>query len=148
MNSHSSKKCASSQVKAWAPGAFLEGPDIDNLDCLWYIASGGNEMYTPWGRSRDTEVIAPGVVFYSTASHGGYHVAAKLNKRIPAIFRAAAEVWSGKPGWYEEDCAYAIVHAFLPEFFSPEEVLKALETIKRWYPTEWAKYAVGGENAK
>ncbi len=30
---------------------------------------------TPWGKAQTTEVLAEGIVFYSTASHGGFKLA-------------------------------------------------------------------------
>lgn len=92
-------------------------------------------MRTPWGTADGIEEIAPGIVFYSTPSHGGYKVSADLNKRIPEIFRRSAMIYAPS-GWYEEDCAYAMVHAFLPEYFSDKEVAAAWNTLKRWYPKE------------
>lgn len=103
---------------------------------------------TPWGKPQDVEFVADGIMFYSTASHGGYKVSSKLNKRIPKIFRDAAGVWVNKaPGWYEEDCAYAIVEVFLPELFPAEKVLQSINTVKRWYPEQWKAYVLQGENA-
>jgi hypothetical protein len=100
---------------------------------------------TPWGKLQSHEDIGAGVIFYSTASHGGYKVPAKLNKLIPDLFRC-------DDGWYEEDCAWSIVHVFLNEHieFVADKYLQALETVKCWYPHEWQEYngAERGYSAK
>lgn len=91
---------------------------------------------TPWGMPQDIEEIGNDIRFYSTASHGGYKVPSKLNKEIPEAFRA-------KDGWYEEDCAWAIVWVFLSCYFTefkPETFIQADTTLKRWYAHEWQDY--------
>ena len=89
--------------------------------------------YSPWGAVQDREAVADGVVFVSTASHGGFHVSAKLNNTIPEPFRHDG-------GWYEEDVDYSIVIVFLPHLFKAEEVERAKETLKNWYPTQWEQH--------
>jgi hypothetical protein len=44
---------------------------------------------TPWGAAQNSYRIAPGIINYSTASHGGIHVASKLNAMIPEFMRRA-----------------------------------------------------------
>lgn len=63
-------------------------------------------MITPWGKADDKDVIADGIVFYSTPSHGGFKVNTKQNQAIPEAFRNA-------DGWYEEDCeALKVIYSF------------------------------------
>ncbi len=95
---------------------------------------------TIWGLSQDSERITRGITRYSTASHGGYKVSKGLNLHIPTILR-------DQDGWYEEDCAYAIVHVFFSQFFSPEKVVSAHEVLERWYPREFSAYKAAGFNA-
>lgn len=85
---------------------------------------------TPWGMSDYEEPIAPGVIFYGTPGHGGFHLDAKTNKRIPHIFRTEG-------GWYEEDCEWAIVAYFMPELFPAEQSAASESMIKNYYPDQW-----------
>jgi hypothetical protein len=71
---------------------------------------------TPWGPAQTSEVIAPGIVFYSTASHGGFHLSAEQNSRVPLKLRQSTFLQLGMKGWYEEDCDAAIVLATFPEY--------------------------------
>ena len=74
-------------------------------------------MNTPWGASDYREQTpVPGVTFYGTPSHGGYHVTGPALDRIPAQFRES-KYTPGYPGWFEEDCDWAIVAVFIPEAF-------------------------------
>ena len=60
---------------------------------------------TPWGPSQDARVVAPGITFHSTASHGGYHLSPERYAQMPEGFK---ETFAGGP-WYEEDCDAAMV---------------------------------------
>lgn len=68
--------------------------------------------------------------FYSTPSHGGYRVTGASLERIPEKYR---RMFAG-PGWFEEDCDWAIVAFFLPELFTPEEIEAADNTLTNWHP--------------
>ncbi len=63
---------------------------------------------SPWGKIQDSQPMGEGVVFVSTAGHGGLKLDRVRNARIPALFRQ-------KGGWYEEDCAIYIPFFFIPE---------------------------------
>ena len=84
---------------------------------------------TPWGPSQDSKEIAPGIVFYSTASHGGIHLAPTLNAQV-------ADVWRREEGWYEEDCDWAIVAFTFPALFL-NAYASAVDTVRHWYPCEY-----------
>lgn len=62
---------------------------------------------TPWGVSLTAEELLPGVTFVQTPSHGGYHLNAAVNARIPAVVRRA-------DGWYEQDVQGALCARFVP----------------------------------
>lgn len=81
---------------------------------------------TPWGTSDYSKKYAPGVIFYGTPSHGGYHLCATKNALVH-------EAWRRKDGWYEEDCDWAIVALTFPELFA-EHLAHARSTAKNWYP--------------
>ena len=85
---------------------------------------------TPWGNSDHKEKVAPGIIFYGTPSHGGYHLSPKRNARVAEPLRRA-------DGWYEEDCDYARVVITFPEFFSAERVTEAKRSVKSWSPDEY-----------
>jgi len=61
---------------------------------------------TPWGPAQQSERIAPGIVSYSTAGHGGIHLSelrqAELLRQLPGV-----NTWAGGP-WYEEDCDWCL----------------------------------------
>ena len=87
-----------------------------------------NRIWTPWGFSQYSTTYAEGeIVFYSTASHGGFKVSPDLNNRIPDYARKES-------GWYEEDCESAIVVYFLSEYFSEEDLSGSIPYLKNWFP--------------
>jgi hypothetical protein len=83
---------------------------------------------TPWGMSQDVTVVADGVEFHSTPTHGGYWVSAERRKRMPN--------WMPRQAWYEEDCEWAFVCLAFPDLFDSGEkaVNHARQTIAHWYP--------------
>lgn len=82
---------------------------------------------TPWGVSQYAIDYAPGLIFYGTASHGGFLLGKRMNAKIhPA--------WRNKEGAYEEDIAWAIVALSFPEHFSADEIEEAESTAKNWLP--------------
>ena len=86
--------------------------------------------YSPWGRVQRVYVLADGVQFVSTASHGGIKLNRKRNAEMPAALRR-------KGGWYEEDVEQALVLVGLPNLFRPEQVDEARKTVKNWFPDEY-----------
>jgi len=89
-----------------------------------------SKTQTPWGVAQDQKNIARGIIGYATAGHGGIHVSKTKNQKIH-------QAWREYYGWYEEDCAYAIVTYTFPEYFSQREYEDAVGTLKRWYWKEW-----------
>ncbi len=88
---------------------------------------------TPWGAAQTTQHITRGIVSYSTASHGGYHVSKTLNQQIPDYFRDTE-------GWYEEDCDWAIVVLFFPAHFEPKHYVAAVQSLQQWHPHQWQRF--------
>ncbi len=66
---------------------------------------------TPWGTAQHEVTIAPGIVQVDTASHGGIHLDAALNRKVH-------KAWRRDGGWYEEDCDWSIVAVTFPEHFT------------------------------
>jgi hypothetical protein len=85
---------------------------------------------TPWGVSQGATVYATGIVVYSTAGHGGFHLDAAHNAKVHPALRAS-------DGWYEEDCAWAAVAETFPELFTDYERRCAERTIRDWYSEAW-----------
>lgn len=92
--------------------------------------------HSPWGTVDAEEVIAEGIVFVSTASHGGIWVSPELLPRITKEMRDYAKHWSGSENWFEEDCAAQCVVVSFPEFFKPEQVESAWATVNRFVTKE------------
>lgn len=81
---------------------------------------------TPWGMSQSEHVQADGIVWYETASHGGFHLSperqAEFGERFPNF-----RTFAGGP-WYEEDQDWAAVVLAFPELYLPEEIRGAVRT--------------------
>ncbi len=87
---------------------------------------------TPWGRSDDSKQERRGIVFYTTPSHGGYHLRRTRNAFVhPALRR--------ENGWYEEDCEYAIVHMTFPAIYTQKQVEDARATVRNYWPDEYTE---------
>jgi hypothetical protein len=50
--------------------------------------------HSPWGIVQDEETIAEGIVYVSTASHGGIWVSPELLGRVQEAMRDYAAYWS------------------------------------------------------
>lgn len=87
-------------------------------------------LSTPWGMAQSSEIYADGVVFHSTASHGGIKLDRARNAAMPAVLRVAG-------GWYEEDCGWAKVAIGLPDLFTDYERRHADRTLRDYYPECW-----------
>src|SRR5437762_1102035 len=104
-------------------------------------------MPTPWGRADSAGIIAEGIAFVSTPSHGGIFLSAEMNEKIPEVFRRQG-------GWYEEDCDWAIPYFFLyvqiltdPHNQSGENLKRVTDAISdsrqtliNWHPDAWQAY--------
>lgn len=89
-------------------------------------------MNTPWGPAQYSRHIAPGIVFYDTASHGGIHVSETLLAEMPEYLRLEG-------GWYEEDSAWSLVAICFPNAFKAEYD-QALHTFRNWRPADYERY--------
>lgn len=87
---------------------------------------------TPWGPSQQSTRLSPGIIWYSTASHGGVHLCPTRNAMIPEAFRAEG-------GWYEEDTDWNIVAYYFPEAFPKEDRRNVIATLKNWRPDEFER---------
>lgn len=85
---------------------------------------------TPWGGAQGATVYAEGIVEYSTASHGGFHLSPERNAAVHPTLRSEG-------GWYEEDCGWAAVAITFPDLFTAFERRCAETTLKDWFPDAW-----------
>ena len=85
---------------------------------------------TPWGMSQGATIYAEGIVFHSTASHGGF----KLDRARNAALHPALRI---KGGWYEEDGDWARVAIGCPDLFTDREKAQADRTLRDWEPEAW-----------
>jgi len=100
-------------------------------------ALGRREIYTrahtPWGMSQRTIVYAEGVKCHSTAGHGGFKLSAERNRKVHPLLRS-------KGGFYEEDCAWAMVAITFPDLFTTFERRCAERCMKDWWPDAWETF--------
>lgn len=89
---------------------------------------------TPWGLSDSATEVAEGITIYTTATHGGIHLAAKRNARVPEYMRRSG-------GWYEEDCEFAIAVAVFPDEFKDYYDLESVDKVFRdYYPDSYQRF--------
>ncbi len=93
---------------------------------------------TPWGMSQTFKQIAPGVIRYDTASHGGYHVDLERLLQMPEPLRSFTP-WAGA-NWYEEDCDWCIVALAFPQLFPTEYLPDAMATLERYQPELFERF--------
>ncbi len=89
--------------------------------------------HSPWGAVQTSRVYAEGIVFVSTASHGGFFLDAERNKAVPAERQAIT--WNGgqgRAGWYEEDVDWCLVALAYPDHFDAKSVDAARSTFENW----------------
>jgi hypothetical protein len=65
---------------------------------------------TPWGPAQSAVELAPGIISYSTASHGGIWLSADRQRKINY-----EKNWLGSKEWWEEDCDWAIPYLVFAE---------------------------------
>ncbi len=89
-------------------------------------------MNTPWGPSQTQDQIADGIVFLSTASHGGYHLSAERWKILIGMF-PAFKPWA-VPQWLEKDCDACLVALAFPGLFDDQAIFNAIRGGRTWRP--------------
>lgn len=90
-------------------------------------------MKTPWGIADHVEQKAPGIVWVSTPSHGGFKVNTPALDKIPQEWRTNSFNGQGVHGWFEEDCDWCLVALTFPELFNAFELKAAHETFKHFF---------------
>ena len=98
-------------------------------------------MNTPWGSSQSVEVIAPGIRFLSTASHGGIELSRERLAEMPAHLKTPTTFYQAGSTFFEEDCEYARVVLAFPQYFTPTQVKQADQSLRVIHPEIFAKEA-------
>ena len=63
------------------------------------------KKWTPWRSVQNAEELAPGIISYSTASHGGIWIDKKHQQKLE---KYTINNWLDPSQWWEEDCDWAI----------------------------------------
>lgn len=84
---------------------------------------------SPWGVVQDQKILADGIVWVSTPSHGGVWVSPDRLDKMPIKQTAYSQ-----GGWFEEDCDWALVAVTFPEAFSERDVATAKSIVSRYFP--------------
>ena len=87
---------------------------------------------TPWGPAQASSRYAEGIVFHSTAGHGGFHLDPARNARVHPAYR-------NRDGWYEEDSEWAKVAVTFPEHFLEDEHDEADATLRHAMPDAYER---------
>lgn len=99
------------------------------------------QMSTPWGIADSEEHIAPGITFYETPSHGGFHLDAERNALVPLAWREASFNQQGMNGWFEEDADSVLVVLTFPAAFSDAMVARAEKAFASMFAPKGLVYA-------
>ncbi|NYF33624.1 hypothetical protein [Sphingopyxis sp. JAI108] len=91
------------------------------------------DAQTPWGPAQSSEIYSEGVVFHSTASHGGFFLDPARNRGMQSALR-------NDDGWYEEDCEWSKVATAFIELFTAYERRLAEKTLRNSLPDAWEAY--------
>ncbi len=94
---------------------FIKNKDNDMTE----FAKPQKGYETPWGKAQQVKEIAPGIVWCSTAGHGGYWISEKRRQEMPHPYRSAKTFAGGN--WYEEDCDWCLVYLAFPEVFQKHD---------------------------
>lgn len=112
-----------------------------------YIARNGDGdgPSTPWGPAQFSYILHRGVVFYSTAGHGGMRVSERIAEKYMTEYSRSHCIHRNGFYWFEEDCDINLplyeLSKNLPGFdkaaleFSSSATNEYMEAaIKRWNP--------------
>ena len=101
-------------------------------------------MNTPWGISQSVDKITRGVVWTSTAGHGGLGVAKSTARKVLSDAALLCANYHNGYYWFEEDCQCAIAFLEHPEwaarFNGSNDSYKA--SLERSYPVYYEHLAL------
>lgn len=92
---------------------------------------------TPWGHAQTVTMIAPGIISYTTASHGGIYLDKAHNRLVPTCLKQSTFAGLGIKGWYEEDVDWAIVVYMFPEHFDSKRYDEASKCLQDHHKSAW-----------
>lgn len=110
---------------------------------------------TPWGTSQICESVIRGILWVSTASHGGFLVSPKKLEQMPEYMRLSAGNWRGA---FEEDINMNVVLLYFRQEFidnestecyangfreicaNEEKFKTVVKIVKDWLPDIYEKY--------
>lgn len=99
---------------------------------------------SPWGPVQVETITTEGVIFVSTASHGGFWVSDERLLEMPSAIREFPN-HAGK-NWFEEDCDAVLVYLAFPHLFDDRAAYHAIDAAKthaknfgKHYATLWEK---------
>ena len=84
---------------------------------------------TPWGQWQSAVEHIPGIVFVSTASHGGFHLDSERRKEARIRF-GKLPTFTGSQAWLEEDCDSALVFLIWAEHSTDEQIHSAVKMVE------------------
>lgn len=89
-----------------------------------------SNVRTPWGMAQDVDVLADGIVWASTASHGGFILSRERYDAMPVALQRMS--FTGDQA-FEEDCSWCAVVLAFPSLFSDDQRKSALRTARNAY---------------
>lgn len=81
-----------------------------------------SNVRTPWGPAQSCSVVADGIVFVTTASHGGYLLSKERYDAMPSALQRMS--FTGDQA-FEEDCSWCAVVLAFPFLFPSDGIRKA-----------------------
>jgi diguanylate cyclase (GGDEF)-like protein/PAS domain S-box-containing protein len=102
-----------------------------------------NLALCPWGDIVEAHVIAPGIVWFKTATRSGYCLSPTRQRALPRDFRT-------DDGWYEDTTEWAAVAVVFYQIFARMPVRAGnhdlslyqagKETLKHWHPEKYESW--------
>ncbi len=85
---------------------------------------------TPWGPAQNSTKIAPGIMLYSCAGHGGIHLSPTRQKEFKSKF-PEFQTWIKGGEWFEEDCDVCVIILAFPQYFKAEDIQSAFNHVAK-----------------
>lgn len=120
------------------PHATSAGAAQTTRQCI-RLPTPSRPVGTPWGTAQHHREMADGIVFFSTAGHGGFCLSLARFEAMPQALRGCGFLESGLR-WFEEDVDWCAVALAFPEFFSPRDLQSADDTLRHWRPDLWESF--------
>jgi hypothetical protein len=95
---------------------------------------------TPWGPAQGAKELAPGIMSYFTASHGGIRLSPERQRQLREHYKGSN--FLGNFEWWEEDCDWAIPYVFFAKeiekqgvaYKFTENLTAAMNTVRQCHP--------------